>query len=1028
MLSHAMSNASNFSIEVRSPSLVQTRSPAAQDQHRRDSETAHKQAVAAASFAFERASERVLAAQGLKETNIEQAAATDGQVETRLHLGRKQSIRFTGLTAVPIRNRSITRRVVQQNGDISRLPIQYGSVMDGFSSEDRVSGASTSPQSRGNTKESHFPSSSASLRKLKRAKSMFILRGPATNLFSDEGLPDSSKAHQKPADSINDYSQLCDVANSRLQRSFSFLHGEKDHMASGLDTQRTLSAAAQLAREQYLRELELKGLKESSSPLAPSHNHKFQRVFRKSVRTGSTNSFGSAITSPAQVSKKSAPTKGLGYKARCLSFSLKKKLKQVFQYTSESKETIPIQQLDACRPHFGEYMSNSAGANQEYHQLTSPNIETLRQASSRTSSLDKVSGFCEGASPTKSIRSVQGEDEPGPLFESWMNSVPEHLLGATRPREKKRLSVIQEHGGPHQSSSNGRNYAELGNVFHAPIGDSGMSKKDENIYSTFQQKIGENRRLAQSEELFWEKDDIDDGVDANVSKPRSSLSTQPFTTRPPEWPSPDHSIESSNLVMGELTRTSSETHDICSPRDSSNDYDIREGLYEMYTSLTPQQIAAQNDVNNTNTKQPRRENKAAFFPSSMCMEITNVGPYRRILGFGGDSETGADSALEENTPIRLANESTLGSTSIYSRTSSGNTPEDNQSSSSLTKSETSPERKTIAVMNTSQCPSEEDFAPLTLDSKIPGQGKDLQVCRKPELSQPGNQEAGDIESFSAAGKENRHKRESAQLDDDIDLFRLRDDALTKKQTFEIPSNDSVPQPSLKNHASGSVFSRSPLLEIGQPTTPGRSEECLSSSLCQVPNPYRSSNRDQEMSSRRRNKNGSEVAGRTASTNSLKSEGSGLLGNRDVYVLRHGLPCSTADVRIGITQERGSTTPEPIRAVFRTNKTAKFQGYNSPERLARIRRLQSSKSLASFNKRLVGSKGAGHEREQDNKELVDPTFKSPMRREGFPSHHFYSTTIDETHSAGVRGMLDSFLNTRGRKMKVIEDKSIGLAFL
>lgn len=1040
MLSRRPSNASDRSAMLKSQTCVQTRSLALHEHHRIDLETAQKQAVAAASFAFERANERALAAQGLKESNIEQAAGIDEQVGMGQHLGRKQSIRFTGLTAVPIRRLSITHGLAPENNDVSSLPegaqngsYKTGSCFSGYA----VLEARISPQSKGNSQESHVSSSSASLRKLKRARSMFTLRESATNLFGDNRPSKNSRVQQNPACSKTEHSQPSAKTESHLQRSFSFLRGEKDHMAPRLDTLRNQSVAAQLAREQYLRQLEEKGLKGNSSSPTPGQNHKSQKAFRKSVRSGSTISYRGAIGSPAQAPKEFSLPKRLGYKARSLSSSFKQKLKHVFQRASDVNDTIPVQQLHASRLHFEEYPSQYLGASQEYHQIHSPDSEILRKARSRESSLGKAPDFLEGICPTENIRNIRDEDGTSHLFASWVSPISGHISAATQSREKKRLSVIQEHGGPHQPSSCNNNHADTGKLLLAPFRNTTAGQQiekdsfdNQRIHSALQQNIDENRRLAQHTGCFREEEEVEDGVAASTSKlQRASLSTHSLNSILVEGPSPDHGVETSNLVIVKPMRTGSTNNDIHPTQNRSSDYIVQEKFFGMYTSLTPEQIAVQNDsTNDAYPKQPLRKIKTAFFPSSMHIERTSVSPFRRMMGSSGDNESGADSELEENTPIGARSESAFGSASIYSKTSGGNTPKDNTSFASLAQSNTSHERAKSVIMKNLQSSPKESLAPLRRWREFPSQSQGCQDWMEPKIFEPGNRRLEDIQDLSATGKENRHKRESAQIDDDhVDVIKLKDETHMKQQGFGILLKHASPQLSLRHHASGSMFRRSPLLEIGQSAKPGKSVRCSSSSPRQPSTPHRSLYLDQETSSFGRNNQGSEEPGLTGPDVISKSQSRNPSGNRDGCMLRHGISLSTESIRIDTTRDmRGTRKPAPIRAVFRTTKAIKSQGYNSPERLARVRRLQSSNSPTSHNKGHVESNTEDNENGQNN-EVIGPAFKDFVRIGDVLNQKVSSTACKEARVSEVRSMMNSFLNTR-RNPEVNEDNGSGAAFL
>ena len=1034
MLSRGLSNASTRSAAPGSLTCVQTNSLAPQENHGKDLEGVQRQAIAAASFAFERASERALGAQGPKESNIGQAARADEQLGMGQPLARKQSIRFTGLTANPIRRRSITRRVAPEN-DISNLPdgAKMGSYLRGRCFADRrVSDTRNSPWNNGNSRESHVFASSASLWKLQAARSMFTLRGSATNSIDDNRPSQNFQVRQNPASPRNEHSQLSDGKESRLRRSFSFLRGEKDHIAPRLDTLKNQSGAAQLARKQYLRDVEERSLKGNSSSSALGYNHKPQKAFRRSVRSSSINSHRGAIGAPAQATKESALKKGLGYKARSLSSSLKKKLKHVFQRPSDVKDTIPVQQLDASRLHFGEYPSKYTGANQGCHQIPSPDGETLRKARSRESSLGEAPDFLENGSSTKNIRSVRVEEGASHLFASWANPLSGHILAATQSGEKKRLSV-QEHGGLHQPSSNNHNFADLGKVLFAPIRTSSAGKQIENsidsrkIYSALQQEIDDNRCLAQLHGYFREKEKTDDGVEATISEPqRDSLRAQSLHSILLESPSPDHGIETTNLAIVEPIQTSSMNNEIHRIQNRSSDYSVQEEFFDMYTSLTHQQSAVQDETNDTCPRRPLRESKAAF-PSSTNNDRSNVSPYRRVMGFDGGDETGTRSKLEEDTPIGSRSESGFRSASVYSRTSGGNTPRKNMSSASLTKFETSHERGR-SIMKILQSPPGESLAPLTRQREFPNKSKDCQGWMDPGLFEPENRWLGDVQNFSAAGKENHYKKEITQIDDeDMDGSRLRDDIYMKKPGFGISFKLATPQLSLRQHASGSIFRRSPLLEIGQSATPGRPEQCSSSSPCQPSTPHRSLCLDQETPSFGRNNQRPELLEPTAPGGTPKSQGSDPLANRDGGMLRHDLSISAENIRIDTTRDmRETPTPAPIRAGFRTTRATKSQGYNSPERLARTRRLQSSNSLASRKKWQVEPNTRDDEKGQDNK-VIGAAFQDTLRIGGVMNQSISNTACEEAVYPGARSMVDYFLSTR-RKPEVNEENGIGQAFL
>ena len=1015
MLSRRLSNSSDRSAVPQYITCVQTHSLAPHEHYRNDFGTAQKQAVAAASFAFERAHERALAAQGLKEGDIDQAADIDEQVAMGQDLGRKQSIRFTGSTAVPIRRRSITQRLAPENNKVFSMP-------DGAQTGSRTTGSyfSHGIWDARNSQESNVSSSSALLRKPKRAKSMFTLRGSATSLFGDNGAFNNSRVQQNLASSKKEHSQPTAKSGIHLRRSFTFLRWEKDQMTPGLDMLKYHGAAAQLAREQYLQELEEKGV----SP-APSQNHKSQKAFRKSVRSKSINSYLGAIASPPQAPTEFSLQKRLGHKARSLSFSIKRKLKHVFQRSSDANDTIPAQQLHSSRPHFGEYLSKYSGASQDNYEIPLSDSAILRNVRSRESSLGKAPDFLESVSPTGKIRNIRDEDGTNHLLAGWVSPMSGHSSAATQSREKKRLSVIQEHGGPHHSSLSDHNYADIGKVFFAPLRNNSVGQQVENspdiqIRSVLPQNINDNRALAQITGYHREKEDVDDDMAASPFNPQgASQSTHSLKSMPVDGLSPHQGAKPSNLVIVKPVRLSNTDNDIHSSQNRSSDYSVQEKFLEMYTRLKPERTAGWDETKDPSPKQPLREIKSAISPSSMHIERTNTSPFRRLMGFGSDNETVADSKIEEYAPIRSRTESTSGSASIYSRTSDGNTPKDNKSSASLAQSEPSHGRGKSVVIKTLHNSPMESLGPPRGWREISSQSKGRQNWMEPRVFKEENRRLEDYQDLSATNKENRPKRESTQIDNDNTYMKQKD--------FRIPLKYATPQPTQRHHASRSVFRRSPLLEIGQSPTPDRSDQSSSISPRQSSTPHGFLYQGLATSSLGQNKQGSGLRP-TGLDVTQNLQGRNLLGTLNGCTLRHGISVSTESIRTDPTIDmRGTRKPAPIRAVFRTTKATKSQGYSSSERLARVGRLQSSNSPASHNSGQIGSVTENNGNGQNDGEVIGATFKGALEIGGVLDQNVFSTSCNEAQISGLGRVVDSFSSSR-RNQEVNEDHRTGLAFL
>lgn len=234
MISRGSSNASRHVRKAKSSSSDQSTQNASSELRGIDPETAHQQALTAASLAFERASERVITAQASKEFNLGKSAPLSSNPGNGPYLERKQSVRFTGPTAVPDRNRSITRRVAPGNivsygspkGQQDRLQANRNYLS---TQSETYSRASPSREEFVETRVSSVPTS---YRKLRKARSMFSPRNTKPVIFTN-GTPQKPFPTRRQA--LGSYSgdnHKHRIPDRRLRRSFSFLRGETDRLTS----------------------------------------------------------------------------------------------------------------------------------------------------------------------------------------------------------------------------------------------------------------------------------------------------------------------------------------------------------------------------------------------------------------------------------------------------------------------------------------------------------------------------------------------------------------------------------------------------------------------------------------------------------------------------------------------------------------------------------------------------------------------------------------------------------------------------
>lgn len=1028
MLSHGTSSASNRLRRAKSSSSTQTVQYLPIDTKAIDPAIARQDALAAASIAFERASERATATQEIKECNKGQIfTSSPGDVQ---HLRRKQSVRFTGPKSVLTRDQPITGRVVpDQISKIcsSREGIKTSQAIDASTIYQLENCLKSLPGMEEDYPGSRVSSVPSSYRKLRKARSMFNPRGHRPVIFTN-GTPKKSVQINR---------QLPYTPVPRLHRSFSFLRGESDNLTSNADPNAIQDAAIQIARDRYRHELEHQTLEKEPSHLAPRNHSKPQKVFRKTVRTSSINSSRSAtLSSSGPVGKK-----WFGHKARGFSLSLKNKLKQVFHRPLDTQVVFPIQQVDASRPHFGDYMSTFSGVDQRYQSIPLPDSEIIRKVSSRESVCLDVPVVLGKPSHPGSIRSVRSDDEISngkSRVTSWTNSTAGNTTTSSQLIEKKRLSIIQENGGPHQPSSSVRSYGDLGDVFRQPIGSNLTNPRASNvvdsqrIYSALQRRIDENKRMAK---LEGSECSVESEPDRARIRPCSIEGTglHPHTEHNASTDNLDntHGMRVSRSVMVRPSTTTN-SYSLDRAKEGYSDSIYHQQLLDMQTGLTPQQIAERNESESQSPKRPFRELTSTFFPSSMRIERCNTSPYRRAMNNSSEEENGAEgvkefcneesenSALLQITPSFARVRSITGTESIYSRTSSGNTPKPNTSSLSLAMSANGGEPGSAVIIMTKASKYKQPlsaFGQPSSPSVTPsGDWQNWMASQVDKLENQGEENRRSFEPKFA--KENGHKREIAQIfGDDVGIGKLKAFDESPKQPLGTIQGNAFSRPLLKHQTSRPMVDRFPLLEIGQLAQPHT--EHSEFNLTTPPSKW--SQKNQEYSSGWKN---SALAGLPLKRSyaSVESPGSNSTPHQ-------GQRTDPEDIE---THEPAGSHGARVRGLIQVKQKEKGQTRYSHERIARLRRRQSTNGLVS-----EGAVKLAPEAEEQYCLPKIQTIGSPairaMPKDGDVNSHepvsgVLGPLVAEAQAAGGRKLVDVFLSNRRRHMRISEEISANPAFL
>ena len=968
-----------------------------------DPETTHQQALTAANLAFERANERAMAKDLSDGRETTLTADNDGGPK----LGRRQSVRFTGPTAVPLRNRSITRREApdyrsSQQPDESEFKSQSQNIESSISSNERAWAALAQPV--GEFGESDNASVPSSYRRLRKAKSMFS-PGKAPSAVFRDGLPNSRRHfHRQSLQSSDAYSEPLRVPDPRLRKSYSFLHGVTDRISTSSRQYVTNDAAVQLARDQYLRQLEEQRLKEQPSFLGLGNRRKSQKPFRRTVRTSSTNSYGSAIASPS-ASVEPPTTKHLGQRARSLSQTIKKKIKRVFKRSSDIEDTIPVQQIKASHPHYGDYILTSDGKEQQYPPVPEPDAELLLRVSSRES-VTSVVPFCgEKNARPGSIRSTHSDDDETnsrSRVTSWTDSTATNTLSMPQTLERKRLSIINEDGGPHQPSSSARQYEGTTDgyaSFRQPVRQTSAGRVNgpvdpKRIFSALQKKIGENNRKAAL-------DDSESGTDSSsghrkarpsTRTPRRTSSIRKGAKAKRNSNSRRHGADLSNSVIFSPSAMESfndnfyeHQHECQSSDREHNQQDVSNSR----KSLTLQQIAEMNECGIPLPKRPFREVKSVFFPPSMSIERSSPSPYRRAMHASGETDAEPQSRINFGDRLRseglssaisgqLRNGSVTESVSIYSRSSGGNTPKATKSSISLALSESSGEAGTAIIITGHPGKHEPSAHPVIMQhgyssAASSGNWKNFVATQVASLEDFGTRQEQTDDALPV--KDSGHRRENAQLDsDEVSIGNIQSPSDHPNQPLAIIQANFNPPRGSKGKVSHSLGDRSPLRSIGVPNNAGNVKQNEQGPLSKISEHSRKiSNVENEKSALGRVHEPSSGLRQQKSPSSLNMQ----------------------------TEHRSSATTANVRS--------------GPERAERLRRLKSS-SVTSLGRPLSQNENQAYRHTPSGEKETD--LGGPNKSSNGPQHQ----------AGNNHRLVDSFLKKRRSVMRISEDSGTDPAFL
>ncbi|KAL8703662.1 MAG: hypothetical protein Q9201_003146 [Fulgogasparrea decipioides] len=943
MLSRGNSEASARLRRAKSSASIKTRSSLSIEPSIPNPFIAKEQALAAAHHAFGRATRSEISPRTSSELASQHRAAHQP-------LTRSKSIRFAGPTALPGRNFPITMRtapVSHQEYDNRRQSL-YPGLRRHNSFVHGDDGMLTALPSHGEYIETRVASQPSSYRRLRKSKSVFTHRDTSLAASSATLQPNVFQTRGQfhgPSDNPN---QQRGHSVLRFGQSFSFRRLKTDQTPTAssnlVDSQASQNKAVEIARVQYLRQLDQQRGEQQSRLGDAATRRRSQKTFRKSVRTNSTNSYASTAESLASQPRERIQRRGIGGKARDLSSSFKTRLKRVFHRSSEAEGTFPAQQLHATRPHFGGSATSYLPPDSQRQATDSLyDITPDKSSSQRDNALHVPRQRGSVIGSVHSAKSDTDTDNGKSRVTSWADSTAENTVTIRQASVPEGLSIIQEDGG---------------------------------IPSRLRplQKSGALQRI----------------LSRSTTNPKLNLSSPRETPETPRHVPRDYDQNQRPPSVRAMPYPAPEAHQ---DKPSPN---------------APEDMPTQSWQGGTTGSSPKRslrESKSVFFPQSTRIERSQISPFRQAMQSSGHSErtrrtSVVSSPLESfgkvsylSAPPESRERSLTRSESVYSRSSSGNSPqssnthipgarvgnnEDHDHAAGTTR-ETLHEEKSFVKSNTGMTPSGE----ISLDRQDLRIGRSLVLTGGDPLNTP----------MGTAKPERRpsHKREHAQLHgDDTDIGILHSSTSQAKHVSAGTRIRLGERARLCHTPSQPMIDRFPLMSINSQPNINIVEYKLRVSP-RTTNQYASENE---------NCHPNTPANKDAASLETNRRGASLASPKILSKMPNQRSLGSKNNGVGLHDRPNDASSLPAL-------TPMTHSRSNPERIARLRRMHSSNTLGSPRLRRQHQLSDSSPRVRQrmlNQGIENPIMYSPGQKQSYPFNK------DDRNSDGP-SLVDLFLTNR-----------------
>ncbi|KZF23045.1 hypothetical protein L228DRAFT_142218 [Xylona heveae TC161] len=751
---------------TKSMSSVSTRQHSIPGNNSAEANSPKGQALAAATRAFSRSNGP---GREMRATNELPGRQNSRKTRATSHfhpLARKKSSRLSSLSQSHLRfgKRGASGSSFEKRR-ASRTSFKFAESSQNHSSKAKDRHLTESAFDAQEAFENSLGSLPSSYRRVRKAKSAYIFRSTGSRDCSKVNGHEISRdfSKYKPASSqpvLRDSRSTPALRHSRSQSNE--YRGESQHE----------DAVIRLARERYLKDLETQRMKPRSSSLFSVLLRKPSELAQENISGPVTENRSGMGSLEDRYYTTAANSVGVTHRAQVISSSIRTSFKRVFR-RSRAKQ-VPRQHVSSDRPYFKDYMPSSSEFHEHYRNVPLPDRHTLSSMHSREALLPEQSNR-DSRYGSYSIRSSQTQGTWSNLrsrVTSWSSSSVDDDTTLRLANDVKRLSVIDEDGGPyHSSSSTGHKNVERGlSVFQYPMYDIEDSSKPK-IPSTRRLYSALMKRLDNSSQRYKRIQNFP-AIDGNHSRepfdslgiPRrvnTDFSQRTFQTirRVQTMPETEnlHPEKSVSFPQLRYVYDDNEKPDF----RSSGNHSSSAGVYVRQTlGHSPRK---------TQHGQPLREIRSSFYPHSSESRMVSPSPFNRARADQRISRDSSGIVIQKRAgcthlePISIhPSESVAESMSIYSRTTGGKSPlpDDHDNPKVF-------EAGTATIIQSPQTKSLKTFPSLRVSSDKSNQ--EWQAWMSSEVAKLETLDTDKIRLISDPERRKGHRREHAQIEEDTEI-------------------------------------------------------------------------------------------------------------------------------------------------------------------------------------------------------------------------------------------------------------------